>query len=159
MSIKRKKPVPKPLRAYLARKPRLVCEYTEFGVLSYVVVGERHAAGRGWAKGLGKSPAGVPHQAKTPADKQQVTEPRPTLTFSGVEPLISWCRSCLTPPLGQFLDVIRRLCPEDDEIRPGEAYFDRLIVQSIDAKRGDDDGLIRDFVLVEPVPTSLPCLL
>jgi hypothetical protein len=34
---KQKKPVPKAIQDYLQRKSRIQCEYTEFGVISYVV--------------------------------------------------------------------------------------------------------------------------
>jgi hypothetical protein len=43
MSNKKTKTVPKRLREYLAEKARLECDYTEYGVLSYVVPsGGRH---------------------------------------------------------------------------------------------------------------------
>jgi len=37
MRKKQKKPVPKSLQDYLTRKIQLECEYTEFGVMSYIV--------------------------------------------------------------------------------------------------------------------------
>jgi hypothetical protein len=40
-----KKPVPKAIQDYVRRKPRIQCEYTKFGVISYVVPSPHGAEG------------------------------------------------------------------------------------------------------------------
>jgi hypothetical protein len=45
MRKKQKKPTPKAIQDYLQRKPRIQCEYTEYGVISYVVPSANGAEG------------------------------------------------------------------------------------------------------------------